>query len=119
MDIDYPFHIDAGGRTARTGREDHVRDLIEQVLFTSPGERLNRPNFGTGVMQLVFAPSGDELATTAQFLIQGALQQFLGELIQIENVGVTSGDSTVEVTVSYALRTTGEQRTDQFERRIG
>jgi uncharacterized protein len=119
VNIDYPFHIDAGGRTARTGREDHVRDMIEQVLFTAPGERVNRPGFGSGVMELVFAPAGDELATTAQFLIQGTLQQFLGDVIQIEDVGVRSHDSAIEVTVSYALRATGERLTERFQRRVG
>lgn len=119
MDIDFPFRVDAGGRTATTSRADHVRDLIEQVLFTSPGERVNRPQFGSGVMQMVFAPGGDELATTAQFLIQGALQQFLGDLVQVQDVAVTSKDSTIEVTVSYTLRETQEQRTEQFGRRIG
>ena len=90
MQIDYPFHLDGRGRTALTSDDDHIRDLIEQVLFTTPGERVNRPTFGTGLMQLVFAPNSDELATATQFLIQGALQQWLGDLIQIEAVQVES-----------------------------
>jgi phage baseplate assembly protein W len=119
MDVDYPFRIDTGGRTARTGRDDHVRDLVEQVLFTAPGERVNRPEFGSGVMQLVFAPNSDELATTTEFLIQGALQLFLGDVIQVESTAVTANDSTIEVVVSYTVRGVGERRTERFGRRLG
>ena len=83
MDIDFPFHFDGRGRTAEAATDEHVRDLIEQVLFTSPGERVNRPTFGSGLMQLVFAPNSDELATATQFLVQAALQQWLGDLIEV------------------------------------
>jgi uncharacterized protein len=78
MSLDYPFRIDSRGRTAQATDADHIRDLIEQVLFTGPGERVNRPSFGSGLLQLVFMPTSDELATATQFLIQGALQQWLG-----------------------------------------
>ena len=84
--LDYPFHFDTRGRTAETGDDAHIRDLIEQVLFTAPGERVNRPTFGSGLMQLVFAPNSDTLAATTQFLVQGALQQWLGDLIIVEAV---------------------------------
>ena len=84
--IDFPFHFDTRGRTAQTDDDDHIRDLIDQVLFTAPGERVNRPTFGSGLMQLVFAPNSDELAATTQFLVQGALQQWLGDLIVVEAV---------------------------------
>jgi hypothetical protein len=118
MQIDYPFHFDAHGRTAQTSDDDHIRDLIEQVLFTSPGERVNRPTFGTGLMQLVFAPNSDELATATQFLVQGALQQWLGDLIQIEDVQVASQDSTLTVTVQYRVRRNQQRQTAQFSRGI-
>ena len=65
MNIDFPFHFDDRGRTATTTLDDHVRDLIEQLLFTSPGERVNRPDFGAGLLQLVFAPNSAELAAAA------------------------------------------------------
>ena len=71
--LDYPYHFDGRGRTAATSNDAHMRDLIEQVLFTAPGERVNRPDFGSGLMQLVFAPNSDELAAATQFLVQGAL----------------------------------------------
>jgi phage baseplate assembly protein W len=116
MQIDYPYHFDNRGRTATTSQDDHIRDLIEQVLFTVPGERVNRPTFGTGVLQLVFAPNSDELATATQFLVQSALQQWLGDLIQVEAVTVTSVESTLEVTVQYVVRRDQQRQVAQFSR---
>jgi phage baseplate assembly protein W len=118
MQIDYPWHIDSRRRTAAASEEDHLRDLIEQVLFTSPGERVNRPTFGSGLMQLVFAPSSDELATATQFLVQGALQQWLGDLIQIEDVQVSSEDSSLRVTVNYVVRRNQQRQIAQFSQDI-
>lgn len=118
MYIDYPFHIDGRGRTATTTRNKHIRDLVEQVLFTSPGERVNRPDFGCGLAQLVFAPNSDELATATQFLVQGALQQWLGELIQVEEVQVRSNDSTLRVIVRYVVRRSGQHQVEQFVREV-
>jgi hypothetical protein len=108
--------IDGRGRSAGTGYDEHIRDLLEQVLFTAPGERVNRPDFGTGVMQLVFAPSGDELATATQFLVQGALNRWLGELIQVEAVEVQAFESTLEVIVTYVVRRDRERRASTFRR---
>jgi len=118
MQINYPFHIDGRGRTASTDPDAHIRDLVEQALFTSPGERVNRPDFGSGLMQLVFAPNSDELATATQFLVQGALQQWLGDLIQVEAVEVLSEDSTIEVTVQYIVRRNQQRQIAQFTRGV-
>jgi hypothetical protein len=118
MYIDYPFHLDSRGRIANTDREDYIRDLIEQILFTNPGERVNRPGFGTGVMQLVFAPNSDELATATEFMVQGALQQWLGELVEIKAVKVSSEDSTLTVTIEYVVRSNQERRQAQFSREV-
>jgi phage baseplate assembly protein W len=118
VQIDYPFRIDRGGRTAGTDQDAHIRDLIEQLLFTAPGERVNRPTFGSGLMQLVFAPNSDELATATQFLVQGALQQWLGDLIQVEAVEVESVDSTLRVTVQYLVRRNQQRQVAQFAREV-
>lgn len=118
MEIDYPFHLDLRGRTASADQEAHVRDLIEQVLFTAPGERVNRPDFGSGLMQLVFAPNSDELATATQFLVQGALQQWLGDLIQVEAAEVMSEDATLRVTVRYTIRRDQQRRVATFSREV-
>lgn len=116
MQLGYPYGFDAQGRTAQAAGDDHIRDLIEQVLFTAPGERVNRPTFGTGLAQLLFAPTSPELATATQFLVQGALQQWLGDLIKFTGVQVESVDSTVTVTVQYVVLATQERMSAQFTR---
>ena len=103
MNIDYPFHFDHRGRTASTDDEDHIRDMIEQVIFTTPGERVNRPDFGCGLLRMVFAPNSDELAAATQFLIQGSLQHWLGHLIRVEDVTVESEDSSLRVNLTYTI----------------
>ncbi len=118
MQIDFPFHLDGRGRTAAADADDHIRDLIEQVLFTTPGERVNRPTFGSGLLQLLFAPNSDELATATQLLVQGALQQWLGDRIEIQAVEVASEDAVLRVTVAYVTRRTQERRVAQFEREV-
>ena len=93
-----------------------VRELVEQVLFTAPGERVNRPTFGTGVHQLLFAPASDEMAAAAQQLVRGALQQWLGAWIEVQNVSVAADDATLTVTVAYLLRSSREQQLVTLER---
>ena len=116
MNIDYPLHFDTLGRTAGTDDDDHVRDMIEQLLFTNPGERVNRPDFGSGLLQLIFAPNSPELAAALQFTVQAALQQWLGDVIQVQALEVSSEDSKLQVELKYFVLSTGEQRTDVFER---
>jgi phage baseplate assembly protein W len=118
MEIAYPFRIDSRGRSASSDANQHIRDLIEQVLFTMPGERVNRPDYGCGLMQMVFAPNSSELASATQFLVQGQLQQWLGDLIQVEAVKVESMQSTLNVTVSYNIRRTLQQQAAQFSREV-
>lgn len=124
VQIDHPFHFDSSGRTATTNSkpagspDEHIRDLIEQVLFTIPGERVNRPTFGTNLMQLVFAPNSPELAATTQFLVQGALQEWLGELIQVEGVQVRHEESTLTVVVQYRVRRTQQRQAATFTREV-
>ena len=104
MQVAYPYRIDGRGRTAVTGEEQHVRDMIEQILFTVPGERVNRPAFGSGLLQLVFAPNSQALAATLQASVQGSLQQWLGDAIEVGDVDISAEDSALRVTVSYRLR---------------
>jgi phage baseplate assembly protein W len=112
--VDFPFHFDGRGRTADTGDADHIRDLIEQVLFTSPGERVMRPDFGSGLLALVFEPNSTALAATTQMLVQGALQQYLGHIIAVDAVEVTAVDGTFSVSVRYVVRSDGTVRLDSF-----
>lgn len=109
MQIAYPFRFDDFGRTASTSEIDHVRDLIEQLLLTAPGERVNRPDFGSGLRQLTFAPNSTELAAALQYTIQAALQRWLGDVIEVDTLEVTADDATLTVLVRYVVRRTGEQ----------
>src|SRR5262245_35364840 len=95
----FPFRIDGRGRTAGADPDTHVKQLIEQLLFTAPGERYNRPTFGTAIRQMVFSPLSDETAAALQFMLQGALQQWLGDVIQISSVAVQAVESSLQVTV--------------------
>ena len=116
MNIDFPFHLDGRGRAATTGDDKHIRDMIEEFLFTNSGERVNRPDFGSGLLQLVFAPNSPELAATLQVTIQAGLQRWLGDLIEVQKLEVTSEDSTLRVEVVYLIRRTQQEQTAQFTR---
>jgi phage baseplate assembly protein W len=118
MNIDFPFHFDERGATALTDDDDHVRDMIELLLFTNPGERVNRPDFGSGLMQLVFAPNSAELAATLQFTVRAALSLWLGDVIEVRELAVASDDAALRVNLTYALRSSGEVRSDVFTREV-
>lgn len=115
MHVDFPFHLDARGQTAGTDADDHVRDLVEQLLFTSPGERVNRPTFGSGLMRLVFDPNSEQLATATETIVHGALQQWLGDLVHVESVDVSTREGTLIVEVSYIQRESRERQVARFE----
>lgn len=112
--VAFPLHVDARGSTACTDEAGHLHDLIEQVLFTGPGERVNRPDFGAGVRELLFAPGGPEVAATTKLLVHGALQQWLGDLIDVADVLVTSDNGSLVIEVSYAARTSQQPGTVRF-----
>jgi len=116
MNLKFTYQFDNTGRTAESDYDAHIRDLIEQVLFTAPGERVNRPDFGSGLMQLVFQPLSSELATTTQYLVQGALNQWLGDLIEVHEVEVAREDSTLRVSVSYTVLKNQQSQVAQFIR---
>jgi len=114
MPLAYPFIFDRSGRTAATDDATHVRDLIEQILLSAPGERVMRPDFGSGVAQLVFAPDSVELAGATQILVQGALQRWLSEVASILAVRVETVDSELRVTVQYQRLRDGQVVTESF-----
>jgi len=116
MQIDYPFHFDGGGRTAVASDQKHIRDLIEQILFTAPGERVNRPTFGCDIPRLIFSPNSDAQAAATEALVQSSLQQWMGGVIEVEAVEVQNVDSTLSVLVQYVVRQTQERQIDQFVR---
>ncbi len=106
MTTDFPYAVDGRGRTAATDPDGHVRDLVEQVLFTSPGERVMRPDFGSGLLRMVFEPGGPEAAAATQYLVQGALERELADVVAVESVRVEALDAALVVTVAYVVRAT-------------
>lgn len=118
MQIRYPFHVDDKGQTAGADSDAHVRNLIEQVLFTTPGERVNRPTFGSGILNLVFTPANEALGAATQQLVQSALQQWLGDLIQVEAVRVEREEAQLQVTVQYVLRRDRQRRVARLTREV-
>jgi phage baseplate assembly protein W len=117
MDGGFPYRFDTRGRTFSPNRDAHVRDMIEQLIFTNAGERVNRPDLGSGLQQMVFTPNSPELAATLQFTLQSALQFWLGDVIEVRDLEVTSQDSTLTVTITYLVRSTGQVQTAQFDLR--
>jgi len=118
MDIDFPYHFDSRGRTATTDSDDHVRDMIEQLIFTNPGERVNRPDFGSGLLQMIFGPNSPELAAALQVTLKGALQRWLGDVIAVRSLDVSAVDSTLTVDLSYQRRDSGDLQTATFTRSV-
>ena len=116
MNVAFPYDFDSGGRTADASPDAHVRHLLEQLLFTTPGERVNRPTLGTGVLNLIFAPNSPEIAAASQLLIQGALQQWLSDVLAVEAVDVRADDASLSITVRYILRRTQQRHVTQLSR---
>lgn len=114
----FPYAIDARGRSAVSEDEAAVRELVEQVLFTSPGERVMRPTFGTGAVQLVFAPLGDQLAAATRHLVQSSLQTWLADRIVVDDVVAEIDDATLIVHVRYTLRAEQRQVVASFSRSV-
>lgn len=118
MNIDYPFHFDTRGRTAQTGDDEHIRDMIEQFLFTKPGERVNRPDFGCGLRNLIFELNSPELEGAVKFTIQAGLQRWLNDVVEIRGLEVSRLDSMLNVSVQYSVRRTKANKTVQIERKV-
>ncbi len=114
--VDFPLSFDGRGRTSIIGNDVHIREMIEELLFTSSGERVNRPSFGSGIMQMIFAPNSPEMASALQFSIQASINQWLGDLIEVQKIEVDSEDSILRILVQYIIRSSGERRTDSFEK---
>lgn len=114
LDAAVPLRPDARGRTATAGYDDHVRDMVELLLFTSPGERVMLPEFGCGLADLVFEPNGPALAATVQLTVEASLQRWLGDVLTVESLTVTSVESQLRVDLRYTVTATGSRREDTF-----
>lgn len=114
MNIAFPLQIDQAGRTATASDDDHVRQMIEQLLFTRPGERVMQPNLGCSLLQLVFEPSSPEIAAVIQMTVQASLQQWLGDVIRVDSVTVSAADAVLTITVAYVVLATGSAQQATF-----
>jgi phage baseplate assembly protein W len=103
MNLNFPYGFDGSGRTQQAAFDDYVRQLVEQVLFTSPGERVNLPDFGSGLLQLPFTPNSQELAAATQFSVQSALQKWLSGYVSVQSVVASAEEAVLTVTVAYSL----------------
>lgn len=108
MHIDFPFHFDEQGRTATTSNDDHILDMIIQLLLTAPGERVNRPDFGGGMERMLFAPNSEALAGMAEMNLHSALQQYLADVVEVHELSVVADDSKLRLSLTYAVIATGE-----------
>lgn len=109
LNVTFPYKTDAAGATATCTYSEHVKQMVRQLLLTSPGERVNRPTFGCGFGQLLFEPNTEVLAATLQLLVQSSLQQWLGHIIDVVSVEIASADSELQLTVQYVIRSTATQ----------
>lgn len=118
MNLDFPYHFDSRGRTAGAEYDEHIRDMIEQLLLTNPGERVNRPDFGSGLLHMVFAPNSPEIAAALQFTAQAGVERWLGDVVEIQALTVTSEDSRLTLHLQYLVRRTQEVRLATIERNL-
>lgn len=110
--IKHPFAVDLGrGRLAEEENyAEHVEQMMLQVLFTAPGERVNRPDFGCGVKRLVFGPNSEVSASLAQVVIYQALTKWLGTAITLNDVKALAIEERLEIKIAYTLKARGERR---------
>jgi phage baseplate assembly protein W len=100
----FPFAVNEAGRISATGGDEAIRGKIIQVLFTAPGERVNLPEFGCGLFNLVFEPSNDILRAAMEFTVGQALTRWLRDDILVDGVNVQSSGENVTVEIAYTKR---------------
>jgi phage baseplate assembly protein W len=104
MYLNFPYQFDGRGRTQEAALQNYITQLVEQVIFTSPGERVNMPDFGSGALQLAFAPNSPQIASATQFAVQAALQKWLAGYATVQSVSATADEAVLTVTVTYSPR---------------
>jgi phage baseplate assembly protein W len=114
MSPNFSYQFDGRGRTLEASPSDYINQLVEQVLFTSPGERVNLPDFGSGLLQLAFAPNSVELIAATQLTVQAALQKWLGSYVKVQSVVASAQEGTLSVTVTYTPLSTDVTQVQTF-----
>ena len=112
--LNFPYQFDGRGRTLNASTVDYLNELVEQVLFTAPGERVNMPDFGSGLQQLAFAPNSVEMAAATQFAVQAALQKWLAGYVTVQSVVASAQEAVLNVTVTYAPLNTDVTQVQTF-----
>ena len=102
MNLNFPYRFDGRGRTQNAAIDEYLSQLVQQVLFTSPGDRVNMPDFGSGLRQLAFAPNSVEMAAATQFAVQAALQKWLAGYVSVQSVVASAEEAVLSVTVTYS-----------------
>lgn len=115
--LSHPYRPDLG-RSATADEGRHVRDMLELVLFTAPGERVHRPDFGCGLNQLLFLGNSPELAVTVEMTVRSAVQRWLGDVMTIEALRVSAEDAVLNINLDYRLRASGETGTTTLSRSL-
>lgn len=118
FNIKFPLQFDNRGRTAASGYAGHIDEMLRQLIFTSPGERVNRPDFGSGLLELIFAPASEELLAALHYSVQSAIQLWLSDLIELKDLEIDIEDSLVQVTIQYVIRRTSQPHTVQFAQAV-
>ena len=118
MNIAFPFSVTNAGRTMTCDRPAYIAQLIELTLFTAPGERVNRPDFGSGVQDLVFSAAGSHAATATTALVEGALQHALRDLVELRSFELSFQESKLQIDVTFIDRQTALQHTLKLERQL-
>jgi len=114
-DVRYPLTFDGQGRTATSPYAAHVRELLEQLLLTHPGERVNRPDFGGGLAQRVFEPNAAERAKALELALQASVETWLADVVELRQLVVDAEDAVLRVSLDYVVRATGELVADTVE----
>ena len=112
--LTFPFHVGPLGQPRTSGRGANIRQQLEQVLFTIPGERVGRPDFGAGIQRFVFEKLSAELLAATEYQLTSTLRDHMQDVIVVEGVRLTAEDSTLFVDILYSLRDTGEEQAASF-----
>lgn len=110
----FPYRIEFSGASATVDLGTYVSQLVRLVLQTDPGERVNRPTFGGGLKQLVFAGTTPQMLAAAETLIHGTLMQWLGDVIAIKSLSVAGQEAEVVVTLAYVITHTQQTVTQSI-----
>ncbi len=111
----FPLAINELGRITASGGNEAIRGKILQVLFTAPGERVNVPEFGCGLFNLVFEPNSTVLNSAMQFTIGQALTRWLVEEIIVNSVNIESENEYINVEVVYTNKVDLQQQATRIK----